>query len=92
MYRLTHLLGIHIAENVNLTEMTLDSRTAKAGCLFVAIKGHQTDGRQYSPQALQNGASAVIFEADSEAQHLQVRYEQQVPLIAFYRLLKGCKG
>ena len=86
MYRLTHLLGIHIAENVNLTEMTLDSRTAKAGCLFVAIKGHQTDGRQYIPQALQNGASAVIFEADSEAQHLQVRYEQQVPLIAFYRL------
>ena len=86
MYRLTDLLGIHIAENVNLTEMTLDSRTAKAGCLFVAIKGHQTDGRQYIPQALQNGASAVIFEADSEAQHLQVRYEQQVPLIAFYRL------
>jgi len=35
---------------------------------------------------LQNGASAVIFEADSEAQHLQVHYEQQVPLIAFYRL------
>ena len=86
MYRLTDLLGIHIAENVNLTEMTLDSRTAKAGCLFVAIKGHQTDGRQYIPQALQNGASAVIFEADSEAQHLQVRYEKQVPLIAFYRL------
>ena len=86
MYRLTDLLGIHIAENVNLTEMTLDSRTAKAGCLFVAIKGHQTDGRQYIPQALQNGASAVIFEADSEAQHLQVHYEQQVPLIAFYRL------
>ena len=86
MYRLTHLLGIHMPENVNLTGMTLDSRTAKAGCLFVAIKGHQTDGRQYIPQALQNGASAVIFEADSEAQHLQVRYEQQVPLIAFYRL------
>ena len=35
---------------------------------------------------MQNGVSAVIFEADSEAQHLQVRYEQQVPLIAFYRL------
>ncbi|WP_109079045.1 UDP-N-acetylmuramoyl-L-alanyl-D-glutamate--2,6-diaminopimelate ligase [Aggregatibacter kilianii] len=86
MHRLTALLGIDLAEDINLTEMTLDSRTAKAGCLFIAIKGHQADGRQYIPQALQNGASAVIFEADSAAEHLQVRYEQQVPLIAFYQL------
>ncbi|MBN6069380.1 UDP-N-acetylmuramoyl-L-alanyl-D-glutamate--2,6-diaminopimelate ligase [Aggregatibacter actinomycetemcomitans] len=86
MHRLTALLGIDIAGDINLTEMTLDSRTAKAGCLFIAIKGHQTDGRQYIPQALQNGANAVIFEADSAQQHLQVHYEQGIPLIAFYRL------
>ena len=86
MHRLTHLLGIDIEGDVNLTHMTLDSRTAKAGCLFIAIKGHQTDGRQYIPQALQSGASAVIFEADSAQQHLQIHYEQNVPLIAFYQL------
>ena len=78
MHRLTHLLGIDIEGDVNLTHMTLDSRTAKAGCLFIAIKGHQTDGRQYIPQALQSGASAVIFEADSAQQHLQINYEKNV--------------
>ena len=57
MHRLTHLLGIDIEGDINLTHMTLDSRTAKAGCLFIAIKGHQTDGHQYIPQALQSGAS-----------------------------------
>ena len=86
MHRLTHLLGIDIEGDVNLTHMALDSRTAKAGCLFIAIKGHQTDGRQYIPQALQSGASAVIFEADSAQQHLQIHYEQNVPLVAFYQL------
>ena len=86
MHRLTHFLGIDIEGDVNLIHMTLDSRTAKAGCLFIAIKGHQTDGRQYIPQALQNGASAVIFEADSAQQHLQIHYEQNVPVIAFYQL------
>ncbi|MFZ7223181.1 UDP-N-acetylmuramoyl-L-alanyl-D-glutamate--2,6-diaminopimelate ligase [Avibacterium avium] len=87
MKKLTALLGIdHLPQEVELTEMTLDSRSAKTGCLFVAIKGHQTDGRNYIPQAIANGASAVLFEADFAQQHLTVKMEQGIPLIAYYAL------
>ncbi|MFZ7198378.1 UDP-N-acetylmuramoyl-L-alanyl-D-glutamate--2,6-diaminopimelate ligase [Avibacterium avium] len=87
MKKLTALLGIdHLPQEVELTEMTLDSRSAKTGCLFVAIKGHQTDGRNYIPQAISNGASAVLFEADFPEQHLTVQMEQGIPLIAYYEL------
>lgn len=35
--------GVH--RDIELQEMILDSRLAKTGCLFVAIKGHRVDGR-----------------------------------------------
>lgn len=38
-----------------LKEMTLDSRTAASGDLFVAVTGHSVDGRHYIPQAIAQG-------------------------------------
>ncbi|SFN77333.1 UDP-N-acetylmuramoyl-L-alanyl-D-glutamate--2,6-diaminopimelate ligase [Xenorhabdus japonica] len=55
------------APELPLREMTLDSRKAAAGDLFVAVQGHQTDGRQYIPQAIAQGVSAVIAEAKGKA-------------------------
>ena len=46
-----------------LREMTLDSRVAAAGDLFVAVVGHQADGRRYIPQAIAQGVAAIIAEA-----------------------------
>ena len=41
-----------------------DSRAVKPGDLFIAYPGAQSDGRDYLAQALQNGASAVLYEAN----------------------------
>lgn len=51
-----------------LRQMTLDSRQVKSGDLFVALKGHQLDGRQFIPKALEQGASLVLAEADEGQQ------------------------
>lgn len=67
--------------NVSLREMTLDSRKAAAGDLFIAVKGHQSDGRHYIPQAIAQGVSAVIAEAQGEAEEGEIRFIHGVPVI-----------
>ena len=69
--------------NISLREMTLDSRKVAAGDLFIAIKGHQSDGRQYIPQAIAQGAAAIIAEAQGEASEGEIRFIHGVPVIYF---------
>lgn len=49
-----------------LTDIQLDSRQVGTGSLFVAIRGHQLDGRRFIEQAVAQGAAAVVFEEDGE--------------------------
>lgn len=64
-----------------LKEMTLDSRQAAAGDLFLAVKGHQTDGRRYIAQAIAQGVSAVLAEAEGEAENGSVVLSHGVPVV-----------
>lgn len=49
---------------LTVTGMTLDSRKVQAGDLFVAVNGHQVDGRRFISSAIESGAAAVLAEAD----------------------------
>jgi len=49
--------------DVAVTGLTSDSRRVKPGMIFAAIPGTQFDGRDYIPQALENGAAAVLSQA-----------------------------
>ncbi|XOD70010.1 MAG: UDP-N-acetylmuramoyl-L-alanyl-D-glutamate--2,6-diaminopimelate ligase [Sodalis sp. (in: enterobacteria)] len=69
-----------------LRKMTLDSRTAATGDLFVAVVGHQTDGRHYISQAISQGVSAVVAQADDEAKESEIRELNGVPIIYLLRL------
>lgn len=79
-----------------LREMTLDSRSAVRGDLFIAIMGHKTDGRYYIPQAIAHGVSAVIAEAYGQAKDGDVMEKHGVPIIYLNQLhqklsyLAGC--
>ncbi|TDQ57996.1 UDP-N-acetylmuramoylalanyl-D-glutamate--2,6-diaminopimelate ligase [Mesocricetibacter intestinalis] len=90
MRKLTALFGErHLLEHIRVEDMTMDSRCVKAGCLFVAVKGHSRDGRQYIAQAIEAGAAAVIAECDEAEQHLQVRLQNEVPVLSYFRLAEN---
>ena len=61
---LAQMLGLS-APAINIESMTLDSRAVMPGSLFIAVKGHAQDGRQFIAAALQKGAAAVLVEVDS---------------------------
>jgi len=44
--------------------LTADSRRAKSGMAFAAYPGNAHDGRDFIPQAMVNGASAILWERD----------------------------
>ncbi len=59
---LGHLPSWHgsVTQDVQITGISLDSREVEPGHLFVAIQGGQVDGHDYIPDAVKNGAGAVV--------------------------------
>ncbi len=47
------------------SEIVIDSRDARPGVLFVALRGEQADGHQYVDDALERGASAALVSESS---------------------------
>jgi UDP-N-acetylmuramoyl-L-alanyl-D-glutamate--2,6-diaminopimelate ligase len=46
-----------------ITALTIDSRAARPGALFVALRGEHTDGHRFVADAIAHGAEAVVVEA-----------------------------
>ncbi len=47
-------------ENTPITSLTMDSRRAGPGSLFVALPGTVTDGHRFIPKAIEQGATAIL--------------------------------
>ena len=58
-----------------LAKMTLDSRKVSNGDLFIALKGHNVDGRTFIPKAIEQGASLILAEADEGVQAVKIAKE-----------------
>ena len=50
--------------NVEITDITYDSRKAAAGTIFVALVGATVDGHRYADAAVEAGASALVVERE----------------------------
>ena len=48
--------------DVEINGVEIDSRQVREGCLFVAMRGTQTDGHKFIPKAIEQGAVAVVCE------------------------------
>ena len=54
--------GQLIGENVDISGISIDSRTIQPGNLFIAIKGPNFDGHAYVQKAFESGAVAVLVQ------------------------------
>jgi len=65
--KLSDLLRRDVPADPLITGVTADSRKVAPGSLFVALPGSAADGRAFIPQALSQGAAAVLAPVDTDA-------------------------
>ncbi len=66
MKKLKELIETNL--DIEITNVTDDSRKIKKDGLFFAIKGIKSDGNKYIPKAIENGAVCIVTEEDIEAE------------------------
>ena len=63
MTKLKDLFPLVEDGETEITGMTADSRRVQPGYLFAALKGTVSDGRDYIPQAIEKGATAILSDS-----------------------------
>ncbi len=66
--RLSDIVRRDLTVDPVITGVTADSRKVAGGTLFAALPGAKADGRSFIPQALQQGAAAVLASDDTPAE------------------------
>lgn len=72
-------------QSITVTGITNDSRRVKPGDLFLATVGQHIDSRQFIPKAIEQGASAILYEAGELEIDLS---ETDIPVFAVPELHK----
>lgn len=73
--------------NLDITNIHSDSRKIKQGGLFVAIDGFSKNGIEFIPNAIKNGAAAIIVEPDVNVEEIYNNFN--VPVISVINTRKA---
>lgn len=60
------------SENIEIADISYDSRNVKKGNVFVCLTGSNVDGHNYIEKALQNGAVAIVVSKDIKLENATV--------------------
>ena len=60
--------------DIVVTGIEIDSRKCKVGCIFVAVKGTQTDGHAFIDKAIELGAKVIVCESKPEVLNQEITY------------------
>lgn len=74
------------AADILVDNLTLDSRKLNSGELFIALKGQKVDGREFIAKAVEQGAAAILVEADKKWHGID--WINQIPVIAVEKLFE----
>ena len=74
MLEKTHIKSDSILFNHEIKNLKDDSRTVEENDVFFAIKGVQTDGKNYINDAIKNGAKTIIYEGEITQKNQHVNY------------------
>ncbi|MFT6897009.1 MAG: UDP-N-acetylmuramoyl-L-alanyl-D-glutamate--2,6-diaminopimelate ligase [Paraglaciecola sp.] len=74
------------APDIVVDALVLDSREVAIHKVFVALKGHERDGRDFIPQAISLGAKVILTQCDNQDEHGMVEMRDQSLIISFYQL------
>ena len=58
--------------NIRITNLAFDSRQVKEGTLFFALPGTHIDGNTFIPQAIENGANAIVYQGELTKETLEL--------------------
>ena len=74
------------APDIRVEGLTLDSREVNTRSAFVAIKGHERDGREFIPQAISLGAKVILAQTDDSSAHGVMEMRDHSVIISLYQL------
>ena len=67
-------LTITGTDDIEISDIQIDSRKVAEGCMFIAVRGTQTDGHAYINKAVENGATVIVCEVLPEQLKEEVTY------------------
>ncbi|ACA88788.1 UDP-N-acetylmuramoyl-L-alanyl-D-glutamate--2,6-diaminopimelate ligase [Shewanella woodyi] len=73
----------HYSGSESVNKLSLDSREVDQGDLFVAVPGHQVDGRDYIDVAAKNGAQVSLVHTDNPEMHGKVLTSNSTQIFFF---------
>ena len=57
-----NIRSVEGSTGIEVNDVQIDSRKIKPGAAFIAIKGIAADGHQFIEQAIENGATVIVYE------------------------------
>ena len=58
--------------DIEITNISSDSRIVKKDCLFFAIKGYSLDGTKFINKAIENGATGIVVDETTDISELAI--------------------
>ena len=58
----TKMISVHGDMDIEIKDIGSDSRKVESNCLFIAVAGICTDGHDYISKAIEQGATAVVYD------------------------------